>query len=211
MIQRSVDWKTGAWLTAIPLSNQHFDLSPVEFRDALSPRYKRGLVQLPPVCDGCGGMFSIQHALDCRTGGLVIRRHNEIRDSLGDMCSLVYSDVSKEPVVRYADETGGALVGDLRVRGFWQPQVDCILDIRVNDTDAPSHINRPVRAVLASAEQKKRKYLDAVEFRRGKFRRGTFTPFVLSVDGVLGQAAEHFLKNLATTLAFKWDKSYSVG
>ena len=125
---------------------------------------------------------------------------------LGDMCRLTYSDVSKEPVVRDANESGGALVGDLKLRGFWQSQVDCILDVRVVDIDeCPSHVNRPVRSVLASAEsEKKRKYFDAVEFRRG-----TFTPFVLSVDGVLGQAAETFVKHLASTLVFKWDKSYS--
>ena len=92
VVRRAVDWKTGGWLTAAPLSSQHFDLSPVEFRDALSMRCKRCLVQIPPVCNGCGGMFSIQHALDCRFGGLVITCHNEIRDSLGDMCRLAYSD-----------------------------------------------------------------------------------------------------------------------
>ena len=56
VVRRAVDWKTGCWLTATPLSTQHFDLSPVEFRNALSMRYNRGLVQIPPVCDGCGGM-----------------------------------------------------------------------------------------------------------------------------------------------------------
>ena len=38
-----------------------------------------------------------------------VRRHNEIRDSLGDTCRLAYSDVSKEPVVRDANESVGVI------------------------------------------------------------------------------------------------------
>ena len=39
-------------------------------------------------------------------------------------------------------------------------------------------------------------YNDAVEDRRG-----TFTPFVLSVDGLLHKEASHFIKHLATSLS----------
>ena len=41
-------------------------------------------------------------------------------------------------------------------------------------------------------------------------RRGTFTPFVLSVDGLLHKEASHFLKHMATALSSKWDKAYSI-
>ena len=40
-------------------------------------------------------------------------------------------------------------------------------------------------------------------------RRGTFTPFVTSVDGLLHREAEHFLKQIATSIAAKWEKSYA--
>ena len=36
---------------------------------------------------------SLEHALDCRKGGLIIQRHNEVRDSLGNVTALAYSDV----------------------------------------------------------------------------------------------------------------------
>ena len=36
-------------------------------------------------------------------GGLVIQRHNEIRDCIGDIASQVWTHVIKEPVVREAD------------------------------------------------------------------------------------------------------------
>ena len=41
-------------------------------------------------------------------------------------------------------------------------------------------------------------------------RRGTFTPFVLSVDGLLHKEASHFLRHMATALSFKWDKAFSI-
>ena len=204
VIRRSVDWKTSGWLTVIPLSKHHFDLSPLEFRDALSLRYKRPLVRMLSKCDGCGISSSVQHALDCWRGGLVIQRHNEVRDSLGNICSLAYREVVKEPVVRQADESEGALIADLNVRGVWQSQVNALVDIRVADTDAPSHIERTVEAVLATSEnEKRRKHSEAAEFRRA-----TFSPFVVSVDGALSRDADHFLKRVAETLSIKWDRHY---
>ncbi len=60
------------------------------------------------------------------------------------------------------------MVADLAVCGLWQPQTDALLDVRVIDTDALSHCHRPVMQVIRSAEEEKqRKYLDAVEERRG--------------------------------------------
>ena len=47
--------------------------------------------------------------------------------------------------------------------------------------DAPSHCHRAPNAILeSSSQEKKRMYKKAVEDKRG-----TFTPFVLSVDGLL--------------------------
>ena len=37
-VQRAIDGKTSAWLTVMPIACNHFDLSSVEFRDALSLR-----------------------------------------------------------------------------------------------------------------------------------------------------------------------------
>ena len=60
------------------------------------------------------------------------------------------------------------LVADLAVRGLWHSQSEALLDIRVVDTDADSYCHRPVAAVIKSAEEeKKRKYNEAVEARRG--------------------------------------------
>ena len=168
------------------MARSQFDLSAQEFRDGLALRYKKPLLSLPSVCDGCGGQFSIGHALDCRFGGLVGRRHNEVRDAFGDLASLVWSPVTKEPVVRDGSATGAdTLVADLCVRGVWEPQTEALFDIRVVDTDAQSYRARTPCDVLGTAEAEKRKYLRACQDQRA-----TFTPLCVSIDGMLGSETE---------------------
>ena len=183
-------------------------MAPVQFRDGLALHYLRHPSNLPAKCDGCGADFTLQHALDCKKGGLVILRHNEIHDCLGDLASQVWPQVIKEPIVNEATATSSdpGLRLDLGIRGVWQPQVEALFDVRVIDTDAPSHCHRAPNAILESSSlEKKRMYKKAVQDRRG-----TFTPFVLSVDGLLHKEASHFLKHMATALSSKWDKAYSI-
>ena len=107
---------SSSWLSVVPLDSQQFDLACQEFRDALALRYRKPLLGLPPYCDGCGSSFSVDHALDCQVGGLVGWRHNEVRDAIGDLTSLVWGQVQREPIVCEAtidgtcDET---LIADL--------------------------------------------------------------------------------------------------
>ena len=69
----------------------------------------------------------------------MIQHHNEVRDALGDLASLVYKDVIREPIVQEANDACGipSLVVDLSIRGVWQSQTVALFDIRVIDTDAP--------------------------------------------------------------------------
>ena len=136
-ITRSVGSKCSSWLTVLPIALHHFGLSATELRDSLALRYHRPLLKAPADCDGCGDVSNMTHALDCRKGGLVIQRHNEVRDVLGDLASLVYKDVIREPIVQEANDACGisSLVADLSVRGVWQSQTVALFDIRVIDTD----------------------------------------------------------------------------
>ena len=87
----------------------------------------------------------------------MIQRHNEIRDAIGDLASIVYKEVIREPVVQEANNACGvpSLIADLSIRGVWQPQMVALFDIRVIDTDAPSYSHRYVAAILSSAEEEK--------------------------------------------------------
>ena len=159
---------------------------------------------MPADCDGCGGEFTPQHALDCRKGRFIIQWHNEVRDALGELASIAFRDVIREPIVTDADPVRGlpALVADLGVRGLWAAQTEALLDIRVMDTDAQLYTSRTVDS--AAENEKKKKYLDAVEARHA-----SFTPFVTSIDGVLAREANSVTKLLATKIALKWEKPLS--
>ena len=50
-----------------------------------------------------------------------------------------------------------ALIADINIRGLWQPQAVALLDVRVVDTNAPSHIHWNTAAVLSSAEEEKKR------------------------------------------------------
>jgi len=95
--------------------------------------------------------------------------------------------------------------GDLLVRGFWDRNTDCIIDVRVCDVNQPSYLARKPTSILKTAENdKKRKYLAAcLEQRRH------FTPFVVSCEGLFGKEASFFMKRLGKKLADKWRRPYS--
>ena len=51
--------------------------------------------------------------------------------------------------------------GDLLIRGLWIRGTDCIIDVRVTDTDAKSNSFKDSAKVLAARErEKKKKYLE---------------------------------------------------
>ena len=74
--------------------------------------------------------------------------------------------------------------------------------MRVMNNDAKSHMAKAPEKCLQEAERgKKRMYLEACLQQRRHF-----SPFVASVDGLLGVEATTTLKRLASRLATKWKK-----
>jgi len=152
-IQWVVDFHISGWLNVLPLVHHHFDLSAQQFHDALCLCYHHPLSLIPASCDGFGEDSSMTHALDCHKGGLVTQHHNEVRDALGDLAALGYSEIVHEPIVCDGNEASPRV---------WIPQVEALFDVRVANTDAASYVNCSVSAVLATAEEeKKHKYLSA--------------------------------------------------
>jgi hypothetical protein len=194
------------------------------FCDALLLRYTRCPPDLPPQCDGCLQKFSIVHALECKTGGLVISSHNEIRDELSDLASkaLSPSSVRNKPKIHNShilelkgvDESKDDPVkcvfhnnsckedcGDILIQGLWTCGTDCI----TTDIDAKSNRSKdPIKVLATHKGEKKRKCLEACLAQHHHF-----SPFVVSMHGFLGKGAKTLLKKVSGLLAKKWEKPYS--
>ena len=88
-LQRAM--KTGAWMMLQPSTVNGTKLGAQEWRDAAFLRYGLDPPDLPKHCNGCNAKFSICHALDCKRGGLVTARHNELRDGVTDLASRSFT------------------------------------------------------------------------------------------------------------------------
>ena len=86
----------GAWLSALPLQSMGYVLNKQEFRDGLCLRYGWRIPNTPSYC-GCGTKNSVDHTLNCKLGGYVTMRHNNIRDLEAALLKEVCKDVKVEP------------------------------------------------------------------------------------------------------------------
>ena len=102
------------WLTVIPLKDTDLDLNKREFRDAVRLRYDCPIPDDTSICV-CGSIFTVDHAMICQRGGLVIQRHNEVRDLQAPDARL-----------------------DVHCRDFWERQRAAFFDTRVCHLNADS-------------------------------------------------------------------------
>ena len=72
-----------------------------EWRDTLFLRYGLEPPDFPTHCDGCEARFTISHALDCKKGGLVTARHNDLRDGVADLSGKAFTPahVREDPLI----------------------------------------------------------------------------------------------------------------
>ena len=116
-----------SWLSALPVEEHGFALHKGAFRDALCLRYGWLPSGLPTQCV-CGQGFSVDHSMNCPTGGYPTLRHNELRDFTAAILSEVCTDVCVEPPLQSlsgetltyatANREDGARL-DVSAVGFW--------------------------------------------------------------------------------------------
>ena len=200
-----------SWMSVLPLSLYGFSLNKGEFRDAIRLRYGKELHGLPYQCP-CGQKFDVNHPLNCKKGGFVIIRHNNIRDFEADLLAEVHRDVEIEPTLQPVEgEQIDGLVGenartDVRARGVWRQGQNAFFDIRVTNTNCKSQVQTQTLRTLEKHErEKKRQYIHRVM----NIKHGTFTPLVFSVTGVMGKECSMFYKHIADKTSKKNDKNYS--
>ena len=93
--------KTGAWLMVQPSMVNGTELGAQEWRYVLFLRYGLDPPDLSHYCDNCNAKFSICQALNCKRGGLITVRHNEIHDRVADLDGKAFTPLScaRQPLI----------------------------------------------------------------------------------------------------------------
>ena len=189
-----------------------FELNKQNFSDAIRVRYNWTVPGTPSHCL-CGVENDIDHALNCKKGPYVIKRHNRIRDTMAEIMKEVCIDVKTEPsLLPLANpsivngNTAENARPDVSGIGVWSPMERTFLDIRVMHPNSPSYIKKDIKALYRQHEkEKKRSYVERVT----QVEKGSFTPFVMSTSGGMGTEAELFVKRIAILIATKRNEEYS--
>ena len=93
--------RKGGWMSVCSNTVSGTVLSATEFRYFLCARYNVFPVNLLSHCDGCGTAVGVTHILRFIIGGLVIVRHNKIRDEILYLSQREYNSayVRVEPLI----------------------------------------------------------------------------------------------------------------
>ena len=141
------------------------------------------------------------------------RIHDSIRNFEAHLLKQVCNDVQIEPPLqpvgnvvfnRSANVRDDARL-DVRAKGFWRDGQNAFFDVRVTNADNNSQRNKPLKTVLRSHEQEKKRQYNS---RVMEIEQGTFTPIVLTVKGVLAPEASRYHKTLAEKISTKTGERY---
>ena len=165
----------------------------------------------------CGHAFSVNHAMDCRTGGFPTRRHNEIRDITAEIMSEVCYNVMIEPQLqslsgetfrRKTTKTEDNAHLDISADAFWGTEKQrAFFDVRIFNPNAPSYQNANLDAIYQRQEKEKRR---SYEERVTEVEMGSFTPLVFAITGGMGKSTTIAYKRLASLLATKRQQPYGL-
>ena len=189
-------------------ANKGFSLNKQDFVDALAMRYGWPMNGLPRQC-ACGIDFDTTHAMNCKTGGFICIRHDEVRDLTAQMLGEVCHDIRVEPVlnptnrrtfVHQSTNTSEDARVDVSARGFWTRGQYAFLDVRIFNPMANSYrgIELP-RAHRKNEQEKRREYDERIR----EVEQGRFTPLVFTTAGGMAPDAITFYANLAQQISEK--------
>ena len=150
-----------SWLSATTRKESDLHLSKSDCRDLIRLRYLLPLENMSLTCV-CGKDYTMTPALTCATAGLMIKRHNDVRDYPAHLLIEVCADVSIENhlVQVTQDETTStnredAARLDIAARCFWRPTQRAFFDIRVFKSNAQSNFSRKIEKTLSHRERDK--------------------------------------------------------
>jgi hypothetical protein len=201
-----------SWLTALPLQSMGYTLNKQEFRDAICLRYGWKIPNTPSFCS-CKSKNTHDHTLNCKLGGYVNMRHNNIRDFEATLLKEVCRDVKIEPILMPLGETGTESANDkekarldVSAVGVWSSMERTFLDVRVMHPNSPSYENMTPKDIYSQHEKaKKRTYNNRIL----QVEKGTFTPLIFSTTGGMGPECDRYHKRVAELIAKKRNEEYS--
>ena len=117
---------------------------------------------LPILCV-CGDSFNLQHALSCPKGGLVITRHNELRNLTAEILGEVCKNVVIEPLLTpltgeelpKSSNTSNQARADVSARGLWINGQTAFCDVRVFNPLARCHLHHSLPGVHKKMKKKR--------------------------------------------------------
>ena len=113
----------------------------------------------------CGHPFSVDHALNCKIGGFIHQRHDDIRDFFAKLLSEVCQDVRVEPPLQpltgerlqdRANSSDDARL-DVSARSFWQRGQIAFFDVRVFNPFAKCHLSQKLENTFINNEREKKR------------------------------------------------------
>jgi hypothetical protein len=83
----------GAWHSVFPNWLNVTGLLADEWRGnvSLHLQYNYSLLDMSAACNGCGAKMTVEHALSCKTGGLVHIWHDDVVDEWRHLCGTALS------------------------------------------------------------------------------------------------------------------------
>ena len=153
----------------------------------------------------CGDSFNLQHALSCPKGGLVITRHNELRnltaEILGEVCKNVVIESLLTPLTEEelpkSSNTSNQAKADVSARVFWINGQTTFCDMRVFNRLAICHLHHSLPAVHKKYENEKKRENNQ---RILQVEHGSFTPLMFSCFGGMSRGCSRFFSYTAERL-----------
>ena len=152
--------------------------------------------------------------MDCKKGGFIHARHDNLRNLEAALLSEVCKDVAVEPHLqpvtgeefdlRSANTEDEARL-DIKARGFYRQGQCAFFDIRIDNLNAVSNKSQTTEILLCHENEKWVYNRRVIEIEQE-----VFTPLVFGTNGAMGKECAIFHKILAKKLAVKYDKPYST-
>ena len=150
-------WRLGV----LRLTEFGFALNKGQFRDARGLRCGRPLKGLHAK-RSFGKNYNVKHALNCKKGGFVTMRNNNLRDFEADMLSKIVNDVETKPELQLVtgeiieNLSGNASRPNIKAKGV-ESRPERFFDVKVINTHSPSQIHLTTESILKKYEQEKRR------------------------------------------------------